>query len=234
MRVLTVTGVRTSLRCFLSASPISRAGIPSTRPSLRSSRKRMLFRFGRFDCQTCTTSAGTFVTSDRPFWSQIAPRGAGTRTSRRWLFWAARSSCSPFRTCSDQRRRNRTANTASATIPSRPTRRARRGVRRYGSATCGSGGRKRRELTRLAKEPHLARGPVARPQEPPSESVDRDRQDQIQEHGREQAREDQTARSILSQHETQNERSDLIQNRDHRYRHHGRLSSIASGGLAIA
>ena len=88
---------------------------------------------------------GTLSTITRPLRSRIVPRGASIRIVRSWLPCAAARYVSPERTCSDQSRKNSTANTASASTPRTPTRSARPGVSRYGASTPGSGGRNRDE-----------------------------------------------------------------------------------------
>src|SRR3954466_15470420 len=71
------------------------------------------------------------------------PRGASRRTVRIWLFSAAFSYFVPERICSDHRRRKSTPKTTSAIAARIATRSAIRGVKRYGSSTRGSRGRKR-------------------------------------------------------------------------------------------
>src|SRR6476620_10173074 len=75
--------------------------------------------------------------------STIVPRGASRRTVRIWLFSAAFSYLVPERIWSDQRRRKRTAKTASAIAARIATRSAIFGVKRYGSSTRGSRGSNR-------------------------------------------------------------------------------------------
>src|SRR3954465_13563907 len=75
--------------------------------------------------------------------SRIGPRCASIGNERIWLFRAACSYFVPERIWSDQSRRKSTANTASAIAAMIITRAAMRGVKRYGSSTRGSGGRKR-------------------------------------------------------------------------------------------
>ena len=137
-----------------------------------------------------------FPTRMLPLRSRITPRGASTRTVRSRLFCAARRYCSPESTCSAQRRRKRMAKMPSATAPRIARRSASFGVRRYGSTTRGSGGRNAGEpLPRLAKEPHLLRGPLGAAEHAPHERVDREREDQVQQHaGDERADEDRRPR----------------------------------------
>src|SRR4029450_4824474 len=75
--------------------------------------------------------------------STIVPRGASRRTVLSWLFSAAFSYFVPERIWSDQSRRKRTAKTPSAIAARIATRNAIFGVKRYGSSTRGSRGRKR-------------------------------------------------------------------------------------------
>src|SRR5215831_15390220 len=87
-----------------------------------------------------------------------------------------------------------TANTASARKPSTATRRASCGVRRYGSSTRGSRGRKRRlrgSSCPLPKETHLVRavGDLDRREQPAYEAVDGPGQEQVPEQLRGQRRE---------------------------------------------
>ena len=100
----------------------------------------------------------------------------------RWLFCAARGSCSPFSTWSDQSRRKRIAKAASASTPRNAD--AQRELRgqpvRLGGARVGRQEAARDRL-RLAKEPHLPRDPLTRPQQPACERVHRHGQQQIQE-----------------------------------------------------
>src|SRR5712691_128061 len=234
MSSLTFTGVRGSLRCRRSVTPICRTGTWSRCARARSSCNRGPRAFGRSEGQICTAVPATLVTSTCPLRSMIGPRGACKRTSRRWLFCAARRSCSPFKICNDQRRRKSTANTATASIPRIPIRTASFGVRRYGSSTRGSGGRKRRDRTRLAKQAYLSGNPFARMQQSPGQRVDGNRQDQIQDDRRCQPAEDATRRRRLAQDETEHDRGSLIQEGDDSDRQHGGVRPVAAGRLAVA
>src|SRR5919201_5766300 len=74
-------------------------------------------------------------------------------------------------------RRNRTAKTTNATVPRIAIRNASCGVRRYGSSTRGSPGRKRilgKELNLGVLDSRL------RPEEPPADEVDRPGHEQVQ------------------------------------------------------
>src|SRR5919201_3814571 len=125
------------------------------------------------------------------------------RTSRSWLFCAARSSCSPLRTCNDQSRRKSVAKIATASVPRIPILSASLGVGRYGFSTRGSGGRNRREMTRLGNQAYLAGDPLARPEQPSRHRVDGNRQDQVEENGWHDRSEDRARRSALAEHEAQ-------------------------------
>src|SRR6266536_235397 len=152
------------------------------------------------------------------------------RTVLSWLFCAARRYCAPDSTCSAHSRRKRTANTTIASIPSTPIRSASRGVKRYGSATLGSGGRKR-ERTRLAKELHLTRplAPLRPAQDASDERVDGPRQEDVQDHRRREAVEqDEPRRRRLPEHEVEHQPADLVQRGDHRDGEQRRVRAVAA------
>src|SRR6478672_5343951 len=75
--------------------------------------------------------------------SSTGPRCASIENVLIWLSSAACSYLEPARICSDQSRRKSTAKMTSAIAARIATRSAIRGVKRYGSSTRGSRGRKR-------------------------------------------------------------------------------------------
>src|SRR5215216_6680433 len=137
--------------------------------------------------QRWTAWPAALPTRTAPLRSRIGPRGACSRTVRSWLFCAACRYCGPERIWSAQRRRKSTAKTPSRITPRIASRNATCGVSRYGSATRGSGGRKRLDGERgspvpaLAKESHRGEPlePVRAAEEPADERVDRQREQQI-------------------------------------------------------
>src|SRR5262245_3615606 len=106
------------------------------------SSSRSAFPFGRSAGQTTTALLTVFVTTTRPRLSRIGPRGASSENVRTWFVSASLRYLFAASTWSDQRRRNRTPNTTSATPPRLETRKAVFGVKRNRSSTRGSGGRK--------------------------------------------------------------------------------------------
>src|SRR5580765_7127072 len=111
---------------------------------------------------------------------------------------------------------------ASATAPRTAIRSAILGVKRYGAATRGSGGRKRGRRARvpvLAKELHPlhALGPHGRREQAPDEGVDRPRQEQVQRDRLEQrVEEDDAGRRRVAEDEVEEERTERVEDRDHR------------------
>jgi hypothetical protein len=89
-------------------------------------------------------------------------------------------------------------------------------------------------LRLVAKETDLACDPFVRTEQTARQRVDRDGQDQIEQHGREESREDVVRRSRLAEHVTQHERGDLVEDRDDRDRQHRRVRAVTSGRLAVA
>src|SRR5438067_793550 len=92
---------------------------------------------------TATAVEAELVTRVRPLRSRIGPRCASIGDVRSWLSSAAASYFEPERIWSDHSRSKSTAKTASAIAARMATRSAIRGVKRYGSSTLGSGGKKR-------------------------------------------------------------------------------------------
>src|SRR5215210_3111797 len=176
----------------------------------------------------------TLPTSTLPFRSRITPRRASIRIVRSWLFCAARRYCSPERTYSAHRRRNRIAKTASASAPRIANRNASLGVSRYGSTTLGSGGRKRDER-RSAKEPDLRPWPLGAAEEPADECVDRDREQQVEQDRRHERRA-QHGRRVdgIAEHDAQRERPERVDDRHHGDREQRRVRAVAPRRLAVA
>src|SRR5919106_6100623 len=185
----------------------------------------------------------TFETTVRPCRSTIGPRGASTRTRRSWLFWAAFRYSSPESTCSDQRRRKRTANTISATAPRTPTRSARAGVSRCGSRTRGSGGRNRSDGERRSRyapsdndldlRSELAH--VAFVDGCPDEQVDGEREHEVRkQRGDEHGHERKARHHVVSQHVVEEEGERAREHRDHADRDRGRELPAARGRLRPA
>src|SRR5436190_17330479 len=230
------TGVIGSLRCRRIVTPICDSGTSRTRASRWSSPTRCARSRGRSDSRTCTSVPARFVTRTCPNSSRIGPRGAWTRTVRSWLFCAARRYCEPDSTCRAQSRRKRTAKTASASIPSTPMRSARAGVRRYGSCARGSGGRNRRDRTRLAKEldlPHAV-APLARAEDAAHERVDREREQNVEEdRWQETVQQHLTCRRRVPEREVEHQRSDLVEDGDDGDREHGCVCAVATRRLAV-
>src|SRR4051794_30555126 len=233
----TVTGVNGSRRPRMTARATRMYGTSTRRASRCSSRIRVALSFGRSLGQTWIAVPATLETSTRPLRSRIGPRGACTRTVRSWLFWAARRYSVPFRTCSAQSRSSSTAKTVSVSIPRTPIRSAIRGVRRYGSAVRGSGGRNRRDLERSAKQPDLggALGPLGRRQDPPDRGVHRECDQEVEEDGRhERVDEHGAGRGVLPEHEVEHQRADREQDADDGDREQRRVAAVAAGRLPVA
>src|SRR5215210_457113 len=174
--------------------------------------------------------------------SRIVPRAASTRTVRTWFSCAACRYRSPASTSNAQSRRKSTAKTASASAPSTPTRIASCGVKRYGSATRGSGGRNRCEGERrsgneLAIEAHL-RDAVGRrdaPEHGPAEREDRRRDEQVQrDAGQERLEERAPRRHLLAEQEVEPEPGIRDEDRDDHDGEQRRVRAVAARRLAVA
>jgi hypothetical protein len=155
--------------------------------------------------------------------STIDPRGASRRTVLSWLFRAAFSYFVPERIWSDQSRRKRTAKTASAIVARIATRNAIFGVKRYGSSTRGSRGRKRPALVAVGLAHDEAR-----------EAVDGPGQDQVEGDPLEERRpEHHSRRGGLAEDEVEGERADRVEEGDHADRDEGGMRAVAAGRLAV-
>src|SRR3954469_1062129 len=220
----TITGVTGSLPRALIPRSISLTGTFTIRDSRRSSCRRAAHVIGRSAGWSSTAVPGTLITSGRPLTSTIWPRGASTRIERIWLSSAACRYCGPESTSSAQSRKKSTPKASSATAPRIPIRSASCGVKRYGLSTRGSGGRKRSEPVRrlrvpeLAKQPHLCRR-LDRPREPERparERVDRQRQQQVQQHlGRQRVEQRRLRRDVVAEQVVQHQRAKLDEDRCH-------------------
>src|SRR4029077_1191983 len=145
--------------------------------------------FGMSAGHSSTRVPGTFSTSTCPLRSSTGPRGASSRSVRTRLSFATARYLSPARTCSAQRRKKRTAKTASARNARIATRNASCGVSRYASPTRGSPGRKRPGRAALAKETHLADtvAKLERREDPADQRVHRQREHEVEEKGKRKA-----------------------------------------------
>src|SRR5437870_428847 len=163
----------------------------------------------------------------------MMPRGASTRTVRSWLFSATRRYWCPARISSAHSRRKSAPKTTTAIVPRIATRSASCGVRRYGSAVRGSGGRK----LLLAKQPHLVRAvaPRRRTQELFHEPVDGRREDEVERDRRHERVEQHAPHGDgIADEEVQQHLSDGVQNGDDGDRHERCVRAVASGRLTVA
>src|SRR5215212_3700360 len=205
--------------------------------SRRSSRCRWSPRLGRSAGTIWIAVACLLSTSMRPSRSTIAPRGASTLIVRSWLLRAARRYCVPESTCSAQSRKNRIPKTASVIAPRMPILSASCGVRRYGSSTRGSRGRKRPAGV-LANDRHLhaARRGITRVREqPPDDRVDRHCQEQVEgQRGRHRVDQRRPGLDRLSEEEVESELADGEEERDHGDGYERGVGAVAPGRLAVA
>src|SRR5919201_949536 len=237
----TVTGVNGVLRPLRISRRSCRYGSATIFATRRSSPMRVARSAGRSFGQISSAVPATFVTRTRPFRSRIGPRGACTGNVRSWLFSAARRYCDPDSTCNAHRRRKRTPNTASASIPRIAIRSVTRGASLNGSsATAGvarTSGRLRVGAWTSDKEVHLLRAlaAVERAYHAADERVHGQRQNQVEEDLRRQAiDEDDARRRVLPEHEVQRERADRVGDRDDADGDERCVRPVAPGRLAVA
>src|SRR5262249_33248992 len=233
------TGVSGSPACSRMRRCISFTPTPVTVERCSSSARRARVFLGRSAGQTSMLVPSVFLTSTRPSRSRIRPRCASIGSVRTRLSFAFARYLSPARTCSAQRRRKSTANTASARNPSTATRSASCGVRRYGSSTRGSRGRKRRlrgSSGPLAKETHLVRAVanLDRREQPAHEAVDRPGQEEVPEELRRQRRDDVVGRHGAAEEEPEGKAAEGVEHRHHEDGQIGRVEAVARGRLAVA
>src|SRR5436190_8114921 len=218
---------------------ISFTRTPVTIERCSSSASRARLFFGRSAGQMSMLVPSVFLTRTRPSRSSMSPRCASIGSVRTRLLFALARYLSPESTWSAHSRSKSTANTVSARKPSTATRRASCGVRRYGSSTRGSRGRKRRlrgSSCLLPKETHLVRavGDLDRREQPAHEAVDGPGQEQVPEDDGRQRYDDLVCRYGAAEEEAEREGAEGVEDGHDQDRQVRGVEAVARGRLAVA